>query len=704
MYDLSVKKVQDVRVGDKLMGVDGTPRNVLSTTKGQGQLYEVQQGKGMNYVVNDAHILCLKHSGKDVYKTIKQKKIYQGRKYFNGIHKKTADEYFKLSKREARQYNGFKTGVELPERPVLLDPYFLGLWLGDGLKAGATITNIDPEVREYLKQFAKDNGLNYTQDKSDKNNIRLGKTFGKTNIVTQALRFYDILNNKHIPHDYLHNNRETRLQLLAGLIDSDGGVENGMFCITGCDKSLMQQVVTLSRSLGFYTCFRKKIAKMKRKDGSVYVCDAWTVSISSNDYSIIPTKIARKKLTGTYKFRDCLQTKIKLQDKGQGWYYGFQLDGDKMFMLEDFTVTHNTECIIRVLFAYAINFPRYRITVVTNTIPKLKEDALRIALEVADKPKVAMFIKQYNMTDRVFTFTNGSHITFKSFENELQAQGEKRDILYVVEMPRITWATFYQAYLRTEVRVFGCYNPTSSFYVHRNILANKVEFNSVQVFRSWHIHNPYLPQLKHDQLERITDKIMHAVYARGLTGMLRGTIYPDWVLVEDDEYGGPDGSIWGVDWAFSEDKRADPSACVRVKRNPPNRLDLDYIIDLVAYDQGISAPEIAQVQKAEGYKDGQATYCDHALQQIYELQLNGITGATTAVKGPGSLLARILFVKRKRIGVTRRSRAIWEIEQPAYRFLEVEGVVTNTPIDEYNHAMDASGYAIYSDALTYGYT
>ena len=362
-----------------------------------------------------------------------------------------------------------------------------------------------------------------------------------------------------------------------------------------------------------------------------------------------------------------------------------------------------TECIMRVLFAYAIFFPKLRITVATNTIPKLKEDALRIALEIAQKPGVGKFIKQYHITDRVFYFTNGAHMSFKSFENELAASGEKRDILYLVEAPRLTWAIAWQAILRTEIRVFTCYNPTSEFWAHKKIIKNRDEYPNVKVIRSWHEHNPYLSAKKHAELERISDPIMYKVYARGFTGMLRGTIFPNWVIVEDWEYGESDGSIWGVDWAFSEDKRADPTAAVRVKRNPISRPDLDYIVDLVAYGQGVSALEVSQRQKEEGYKDGQPSYCDHALQQIYELQLNGINGATTAIKGPGSLLAGILYCRRKRIGVTRRSRMIHEVEQPNYKFMEIEGIVTNTPVDEFNHAIDATRYAIYSDALTYGY-
>ena len=125
MYDLTIKNVQDIVQGELLMGIDGTPRTVLSTTKGVGQLYKVKQKRGIDYVCNDSHILCLKHSeGKEIYKTIKGKKVYQGRVKYPGIHKMTAEDYFNSSKRIQRQYRGFKAqAIELPHREVLLPAY-----------------------------------------------------------------------------------------------------------------------------------------------------------------------------------------------------------------------------------------------------------------------------------------------------------------------------------------------------------------------------------------------------------------------------------------------------------------------------------------------------------------------------------------------------------------------------------------------------
>ncbi len=62
MFDGTLKNVEDIKVGDKLMGDDSTPRNVLSITSGKEQMYWVRQNKAIDYRVNESHILSLKRS------------------------------------------------------------------------------------------------------------------------------------------------------------------------------------------------------------------------------------------------------------------------------------------------------------------------------------------------------------------------------------------------------------------------------------------------------------------------------------------------------------------------------------------------------------------------------------------------------------------------------------------------------------------
>lgn len=375
---------------------------------------------------------------------------------------------------------------------------------------------------------------------------------------------------------------------------------------------------------------------------------------------------------------------------------------EKIVVNQGGTSSGKTEAIIRVLFTIAIIRKGYIITVISDTIPKLKEDALRIAKTVSRYPEIKLLIKDYNSTDRIFTFKNESIIEFKSFEDEEAAKGGKRHILYISEATRVQYMVFYQADLRTKVRTFMDYNPTASFWVHNKVINcpavnGKKEFDSVKVIRSWHIHNPYLTDAEHDRLERIADKDLFKVYARGLTGKLRGTIYSNWAEVE--EFPWTDGVIWYVDWGFSEKESADPTAAGRVAFNPQD-CEYDYVLDEICYARGLPPSELAKLIWAAGYKAGQACYCDHSTESIRELRLAGIH-AFPFTKGPGSILAGVLFMRSKRIAYTRRSDNI-RMETKKYTFLEIDGIVTNTPIDEFNHHMDGTRGACHTHSLRTG--
>jgi phage terminase large subunit len=382
-------------------------------------------------------------------------------------------------------------------------------------------------------------------------------------------------------------------------------------------------------------------------------------------------------------------------------YWANLFANEKIVINQGGTSSGKTEAIIRVLFTIAIIRKGYVITVTTNTVPKLKEDALRVAKNVAKISDIKPFIKDYNSTDRTYTFINDSIMEFKSFEDEEEAKGGKRHILYINEATRIPYGIFYQADLRTKVRTFIDYNPTASFWAHDKVIKcpsgpKGKEFDSVKVIRSWHEHNPYLTDAEHARIERIGDKDLFKVYARGLTGKLRGTIY---TWTEVDEFPWTDGVIWYVDWGFSDKESADPTASGRIAYNPQDS-EFDYVVDELCYARGLAPSVLADLIWKAGYKTGQPCYCDHSPEGIRELRLKGIF-AFPFTKGPGSIIAGVLFMRSKKIGYTRRSQNV-RMELSRYAFLEIDGIVTNTPIDEFNHHMDGTRGACHTHSLITG--
>ena len=150
------------------------------------------------------------------------------------------------------------TGLDYEEQKIHLEPYMLGLWLGDGTSSTTAITNIDEEILTYMRNFADEHELIMKSKGKEKNSItyslvRKYKDSSHENYLLKNLQNYDVINNKHIPIQYKTNSRNIRLQLLAGLIDSDGYYKNGCYEITQKNKRLAQDIVDICRSLGFGT-------------------------------------------------------------------------------------------------------------------------------------------------------------------------------------------------------------------------------------------------------------------------------------------------------------------------------------------------------------------------------------------------------------------------------------------------------------------
>ena len=329
MFDGNIKKVQDITVGELLMGDDSTSRTVLTLARGQDFMYEIIPVKGESYTVNQEHILCLKISGNPRIQNItdKSKKSLQviwfenikwNRKNFNLDEREKAEEFFKnvnheqileiavknyikLNKTIRNRLKGYKVPIEFCEKQLAFDPYIIGLWLGDKTSSSSN-TNQDSTIYYYLKE-------------------------------------QNLIDNKHIPMIYKCNSRENRLKLLAGLLDSNGNLldDKCTFDFTQKSEKLIDDVIYLCRSLGF-SCDKQK----KEEDDYFRIC------ISGYGTHEIPT-LCPKKAKARKQIKDVLVTGIKVKEVGYDNYYGFEINKNRRYIMGDFTVTHNTVCMLSVI-------------------------------------------------------------------------------------------------------------------------------------------------------------------------------------------------------------------------------------------------------------------------------------------------------------------------------------------------------------------
>lgn len=343
MYDGSIKKVQDVKVGDQLMGDDSTPRNVLSLARGCEMMYDIIPNKGDKYTVNESHILSLKCS------TNHSKKYKKGEIYDISIK-----DYLNLPKSfhgPGGPLLGYRVGVNFPYKEVDIEPYFLGIWLRDGSKRNLEITNIDQPIINYCYEYSRRLELDIRKCYSKKS--RCSSYFitshnKKPNSLIKSFKKYNLLNNKHIPYDFKCNNREVRLELLAGIIDSDGYNHYENYEIIQKNEKLLDDIIYLARSLGFAAykkeCKKSCIYKGEKREGTYY-----RTIIHGKGLEEIPVKCERKKVKPRKQIKDALVSRIKVIKKEEDNYYGFELDGNHRYLLGDFTVTHNTIIAIKII-------------------------------------------------------------------------------------------------------------------------------------------------------------------------------------------------------------------------------------------------------------------------------------------------------------------------------------------------------------------
>ena len=342
LHDGSIRPVEKVGVGDLLMGPDSSPRRVISLAQGREKMYRVIPVKGDPFECNESHILALRN-------TTKSK---QGRL---GVSQNTSiKDYLASSMAFKKCFKLYRTGVDFPHPCALpVDPYLLGLWLGDGSSDLSTflITTKDKEIVEYLAEFCKDKPLLF-KDYSPKNRcpgVTLKMTGKKREVggaynqnpLCKTMRELFLHNNKHIPLLFKTAERGERLKLLAGLVDSDGYVYRGGCEIATKFEALARDIAFLARSLGF-ACYIKHKEKTCMNNG---VTKYYYILSISGDLSVIPVLLPRKRASVRKQIKSVLSTGFTIQELEEGDYFGFEITGDGRFLLGDFTVTHNTRVL-----------------------------------------------------------------------------------------------------------------------------------------------------------------------------------------------------------------------------------------------------------------------------------------------------------------------------------------------------------------------
>lgn len=332
-------KVEDVKVGDFLLGNDGTPRKVLELHNGVDDMYKVTPIKGEPFVVNGGHILHL-------YKTNEGKGYNSCQPRYDEISVK---EYVAKSANYKHLHKLHRVSqIDFGNDKYLFDPYFVGLYLGDGCCInGLNITTQREEVVEYLREFARTYGLGFraAEKRNGENKAKsyfFPYAFANNNtpnplqVTIRGLGLEGkVAGDKFIPHQYKVASVEDRFSLLAGLLDTDAFYDKEKNTFEYCSKSkrLANDVVFVCRSLGFFA----QIGKTKVVKGESY----YRIQISG-DLNLIPTKVAIRQGRVRMQKKSVLVTGFSVEYLGRGEYFGFTLDGNHLYCDNQFFIHHNS--------------------------------------------------------------------------------------------------------------------------------------------------------------------------------------------------------------------------------------------------------------------------------------------------------------------------------------------------------------------------
>lgn len=686
-------KVKNLKVGDTLFDENGNVCHVkaVSPIWRNRDCYRVVTDDGHEVIADESHEwqvrLCRKHKKESIHTT----------KY---LAERTS------SRAAMVRPNG---ALVMPHADLLIHPYVLGVWLGDGASNNATISAHDNDAmhtRALIESFGYQ-----TKDRATK------FTFG-INGLKSKLKQRGLINNKHIPSEYMRGSMDQRLQLLNGLIDTDGYVaKDGQVEFCSTNKALADGVRELVHSLGYKASMIVGEATLNGK----YISDKWRVMFYMPNVATLPRKSNRcrqPKKVGRY---------LKFEYAGKHDTVCIEVDSKSHLFLcgKGMIPTHNSELTTRRFPPYLLGKNPHRRIAVVSYSDEMSNNFNRVIQRNIDSPEYLELFPNTKLnhskhhsiielgkarnTYLIDVLHHGGSIRTIGAQGAIT--GNPVDIFIYDDLYKDREQARSEAHRRSLRDQFNdVFRPRQHNNSQELLVMTPWDEEDVS---QWLIRREddwtviKLPSIKeNDNYDYDPRGIGEALWEskhsiKRLLEVKSRSIVTFNALYQCDPkpntdvliFGHfkeceslPDGKVfWGCDFGYTND----PTAIVKCIRQDSRIFIKECCYEPCGDENGIKA-----ILASNGYHAGEPVYCDHDNELIAAMRRVGIA----ALQANKSRHAGIAKVNSFEVYFTRDSHNIRN-ERNRYQYVTYGEVVTNEPAEGYDHLMDATRYAIYTHSF-----
>lgn len=374
------KTMRDIEVGDYVYAIDGSHTKVIYTSPifKNHKCYEVEFEDGEKIVCDEDHLWYVKTANHR--KGIADEYGYRTLKVTDIIK-----DYKKDVIKRGMKYSEYKYRVPIAEAlygdeaDLPLHPYLLGVWLGDGASADSRITCDDRDINEmcdYINQTGHTTKTYKNKNRCSSIGVDIGVK-GKKNAFTELLRELNVLNNKHIPEIYLNSSIQQRMELLRGLMDTDGSCDSEGRCeFSQKSHELIMQFSKLLTSLSIRHSVTKRNTKCNGK-----LCESYRVYFKTDkQHSCFKLKRKHCRLRDVLLAKSKNKSIVSVKEVPSVDTKCIQVEHHRKLYLcgNNNTVTHNTTMLAIMGMMRGLLFNNYRIYICSGTADQSQETFKKI--------------------------------------------------------------------------------------------------------------------------------------------------------------------------------------------------------------------------------------------------------------------------------------------------------------------------------------